>query len=222
MDIHKPKPWHGGRELLKEIGTIVIGVLIALGAEQTVEWLHRQNEVAEAREALKDEMGRNATYMMLNTAEAPCVKADLDRVAAWINGGPPPHWNPGRLGVLDTSVWDEARTSAVPLMPFKQRIAYDRFYAAVANRQDTSRRERDEFAGLARYSGQTQVPPEARFQALQEVSGAKVQVNVLVRLDEQLLAMARTMGVSPRAFSAEQAAGLERLCNGTEPPLTGR
>ena len=33
MDIHKPKPVHNWRELLTEIGTIVIGVLIALAAE---------------------------------------------------------------------------------------------------------------------------------------------------------------------------------------------
>ena len=39
MDIHKPKPWRGWPEFLKEIGTIVIGVLIALGAEQGVEWV---------------------------------------------------------------------------------------------------------------------------------------------------------------------------------------
>jgi hypothetical protein len=40
MDIHKPKPWHGVREVLKEVGTIVVSVLIALGAEQAVEAIH--------------------------------------------------------------------------------------------------------------------------------------------------------------------------------------
>ena len=40
MDIHKPKPWHGWREFLKEYVIIVVGVLTALAAEQAVEWLH--------------------------------------------------------------------------------------------------------------------------------------------------------------------------------------
>ena len=31
MDIHKPKPWHGFREFLKEYAIIVVGVLTALG-----------------------------------------------------------------------------------------------------------------------------------------------------------------------------------------------
>ena len=56
MDIHKPKPWGGWPELLKEIGTIVIGVLIALGAEQAVEWAHWRVEVHNGREHLRDEI----------------------------------------------------------------------------------------------------------------------------------------------------------------------
>ena len=40
MDIHKPKPWHGWREFLKEYAIIVVGVLTALAAEQVVDWLH--------------------------------------------------------------------------------------------------------------------------------------------------------------------------------------
>jgi len=37
MDIHhKPKTWHGWHEFLKEFGTIVLGVSVALAAEQGV------------------------------------------------------------------------------------------------------------------------------------------------------------------------------------------
>jgi hypothetical protein len=64
MDIHKPKPWHGVREFAKEIGTIVIGVLIALGAEQTVEAIHRQRDRTELREALQ----RETDQILLDTA----------------------------------------------------------------------------------------------------------------------------------------------------------
>jgi hypothetical protein len=41
MEVHKPKrPIRAWREFLKEVGIIVLGVLIALGAEQSVEWLN--------------------------------------------------------------------------------------------------------------------------------------------------------------------------------------
>jgi hypothetical protein len=56
MDIHKPKPWHGGRELLKEIGTIVIGVLIAIAFEQVVEWLNWRHKLADADAAVRFEL----------------------------------------------------------------------------------------------------------------------------------------------------------------------
>jgi hypothetical protein len=56
MDIHKPKPWHGWRELLKEIGTIVIGVLIAIAFEQAVEWLHWRHKLADADAAVRFEL----------------------------------------------------------------------------------------------------------------------------------------------------------------------
>jgi hypothetical protein len=46
MDIHKPKPWRGWPGFMTEIGIIVIGMLIALGAVEVVEtlWLARQAE----------------------------------------------------------------------------------------------------------------------------------------------------------------------------------
>ena len=37
MEIHKPHPIHSWRELLKAVGIIVLGVLIALGAEQSAD-----------------------------------------------------------------------------------------------------------------------------------------------------------------------------------------
>jgi hypothetical protein len=52
LEIHKPKAVHGWREFINEIGVIVIGVLIALGAEQIVESLHWRHVVGETRESL--------------------------------------------------------------------------------------------------------------------------------------------------------------------------
>ncbi|MDE2485957.1 MAG: hypothetical protein KGO51_01030 [Alphaproteobacteria bacterium] len=56
MDIHKPKPVHGWREFLGEIGVIIIGVLIALGAEQAVAAAHHHEQVRDLRKALDQEV----------------------------------------------------------------------------------------------------------------------------------------------------------------------
>lgn len=49
MHFHMPKPLHGWREFAGEVGIIVIGVLIALGAEQVVETVHGNAEVRAFR-----------------------------------------------------------------------------------------------------------------------------------------------------------------------------
>jgi hypothetical protein len=77
MDIHKPKPWHGLREFLKEYAIIVVGVLTALGAEQGVEWLHWKHRVAETRGQLDREIGSNATNSLGWLANASCLEAQL-------------------------------------------------------------------------------------------------------------------------------------------------
>jgi hypothetical protein len=68
VEIHKPKPVHNWREFLKEVGTIVLGVGIALAAEQAVEWYHWHNKVTEARAVIATELAssmRNAVERMM-------------------------------------------------------------------------------------------------------------------------------------------------------------
>jgi hypothetical protein len=83
MDIHKPKPWHNIREFLKEIGTIVIGVLIALGAEQAVEWLHWRHQTELAHQALAYDMKRVMGWAGQMDVQGPCIDtrlAELDAI----------------------------------------------------------------------------------------------------------------------------------------------
>ncbi|THD72127.1 hypothetical protein [Phenylobacterium sp.] len=107
MEVHKPKPIHGWREFAKEVGIIVLGVLIALGAEQTVEMLHWQSAVAAGREALYREIAFDDGYFRDRVSLAPCMDRRiaavtnlLDAAAAGRqpNGlGPPSFIGPGRL-----------------------------------------------------------------------------------------------------------------------------
>ena len=77
MDIHKPKPWRGLREFLKEYATIVIGVLTALGGEQGVEWLHWRHQVDMAQTLLKADYLRILEHAGQVDAESPCLAARL-------------------------------------------------------------------------------------------------------------------------------------------------
>jgi len=68
-----PKPMHGWRAFWGEVGIIVLGVLIALGAQKAVDdWQWRQ-DVASTRAALADEIRVNAG----NIAERQMIDACL-------------------------------------------------------------------------------------------------------------------------------------------------
>jgi hypothetical protein len=60
LDVHPPhEPINSWKGFILHISTIVIGLLIAVGLEQTVEYFHHQHEVREAREALAAEHEEN-------------------------------------------------------------------------------------------------------------------------------------------------------------------
>ncbi len=88
MDIHKPKPVHGLQDLAKEVAIIVLGVLIALGAEQAVDalhWRHKVNEAADAmRLELRDDDGPQA---FTRVALFSCFDARLDTIQNAIEAG---------------------------------------------------------------------------------------------------------------------------------------
>ena len=52
-----PKPLHGWREFAGEVGIIVLGVLIALGAGQVAEKAHQRQEGIQAEQVIRNEIG---------------------------------------------------------------------------------------------------------------------------------------------------------------------
>lgn len=87
MEVHKPHSITSWRDFLKEVGIIVLGVLIALGAEQSVEAIHWRNKVNDAaasmRLELRDDDGPQAfTRAVLE----PCLDQQLDTIEAAVDG----------------------------------------------------------------------------------------------------------------------------------------
>jgi len=62
MHFHLPKPLHGWREFAGEVGIIVIGVLIALGADQAIETWQWREKVATAKESIDLELNTQLDY----------------------------------------------------------------------------------------------------------------------------------------------------------------
>ncbi len=115
MDIHKPKPWQGVREFLKEYVIIVVGVLTALGAEAVVQNLHEQRQSAEARDAVRAEINLDLANLKRRANKQACIDRRIGELSAFISKAeagqpvPPPLTigEPGRLSVY-TQRWEAA------------------------------------------------------------------------------------------------------------------
>ena len=132
MDIHKSNPWHGWPEFGKEVATIVLGVLIAIGAEQVVEQAHWGREVAAERAALQDEAQENVSTAAYRVAEAPCIERRLAEIEDGFRHQAkgqatgfrepvtkPPSWT------ASTGSWDIAVSGqALGHMPQKEKLAF--------------------------------------------------------------------------------------------------
>lgn len=140
MHFHMPKPLHGWREFAGEVGIIVIGVLIALGAEQVVETLHGNAEVRAFRSAVNEELAYDLGSYKQRLMLGPCVRArlaELDHVIASDRAGKPirmhglSNW-PVSFS-LRTSVWSGRTGDVESRMPLQTRLAYGQIYDDLAN-----------------------------------------------------------------------------------------
>jgi hypothetical protein len=140
---HAPNTW---RDFFVHIATISVGLLIAIGLEQTVEYFHRLHERHDLQAELRSEGLHNREGIR-------SALRYLDAVANWdllakqavqnaANHGDvasepyPPSFQPGpalmkslRFVVPSASVWTTARTSGtVALLPLNDALVYARLY----------------------------------------------------------------------------------------------
>jgi hypothetical protein len=119
MDVHPPhEPIHTWRDFLLHLATITVGLLIALGLEGTVEYLHHRHIVREARENIRREIEQNQKSVKEDLAHLDVNKKSMqdDMVALRVL-----RKNPAAKGIsvnyefdwssFNQSAWDSARDS---------------------------------------------------------------------------------------------------------------
>ena len=105
LDVHPPhSPTHTWKDFLIHIATIVIGLLIAIGLEQTVEWFHHRRQVAETHNALHEEREHNQHDFALATQHWRLDAGWLDDVSPFPSSlsTSPVVENPGTVGMIST------------------------------------------------------------------------------------------------------------------------
>ena len=113
MRLNLPKPLHGWRAFAGEVGIIVLGVLLALGAQQFVETLNSRENVRQTRKAIDAEVSHDLAALQFRLNQRDCVTHRLDELDRWsraIADGKPVHLkkpiDPPIFFAVRTAVWD--------------------------------------------------------------------------------------------------------------------
>jgi hypothetical protein len=162
MHFHLPKPLHGWRAFVGEVAIIVLGVLIALAAEQLVESYRWSREVKEARLAADSELAHDVGVFEHRLGQKSCVEnrlVGLERwLQSWRDGRPlklkAPIASPPAFG-LHFNVWDATAGEARSHMSLETKLAYAGIYDVLKNFGTQRDKEREAWGALSDYDQAT-------------------------------------------------------------------
>ena len=157
MEVHLPKPLHGWREFVGEVGIIVLGVLIALGFEQLVDRWRWHREVESTRQAIANELVDASNQGAMRIAVEDCLRDRIGELAAKLDGSngrwtadpmplspaaqPTPHWDNRSMGRVysvplvgwSLDAWDTAKSDGVlDHMSRDEAASYSQVYGEIA------------------------------------------------------------------------------------------
>ena len=92
------KPPHGWNVVAWELSIVTLGVLIALGAQQLVQWLTDRSTASQTRAEVTDELNSDLMSIKLRQSAEPCIDRRLSELRAVIS-----EWE--RTGSFWTPKW---------------------------------------------------------------------------------------------------------------------
>ncbi len=155
---HLPPASSRWRALLGEIGTIVLGVFIALAAGQAVQSWNERGQMRELRVAVNNEVAQGIGIWHDRFVQDRCVQARLDELTLWLRG-----WRAGQpqrltgpiaaplSGPSGTSVWEGRDPVVMTQMPLPAKLAYGSIYDEFANNEVQRLDERMTWLALSEF-----------------------------------------------------------------------
>lgn len=137
MRFRLPKPIHGWREFFGEVAVIVVGVVIALAAQQLVEDAHWRSAVKQSVEGMTEDAGGEHAVLLARYKQGPCIKrrlADLGVIFARHDAGKPlgvvgavgrPFYSSGSADSWDVAVAD----GSVAHLSFEDRTRFNQAFS---------------------------------------------------------------------------------------------
>ena len=216
MDVHKPNPWHGWREFLKEYGIIVLGVLTALAFEQLASALKDVHDADEARANIRDELATNFASLSERGAIQACMNRRLDELRTVIEAsGKPAYVRPLWIGrpqhwPMFQAKWNAALNAGhAALLTSKQQADFGQLYYTLGMLQDAENAEQAAWARLRVLTETDHISPQLQgdlFTALSQARLANWQIRLFLVRSQGL---AKPLGL-PRP--APQHTGSRSVC----------
>ena len=158
IEIHSPhEPVHSWKDAFIHIAIIVVGLVIAVGLEQTVEFVHHRFQVAETRRALLIERRVNINHFAMQTEEfhrfVPKLETDL-AIFQFLKAHPhaPPDQWPGKISryhmmsrYIDAAWKTAQENNVLALMPDQEVQQDDQLYRQLAGLSDNMAAKEDAF-----------------------------------------------------------------------------
>lgn len=150
MPVSIPQPPHGWRALAWEVVVVVVGVLIALGAQQLAENLSWRDKVAVQREALNTDIAAGIGSIALRRIWQPCRDRKAEEIERLLSARAQGRTLPvvGHVGAPYT-VWEPVSSyegaisdGSLAKMPFAVRRKYEDL---VSNIRNVNRLQEQEF-----------------------------------------------------------------------------
>jgi hypothetical protein len=204
MHVHLPKPLHGWRAFVGEVGIIVIGVLIALSAEQLVEAVHWRGEVSDLRAAVRAEISNNLATYTYRKEQNRCAQARLDELQRWLDS-----WRAHRpsklvapIGmptslVVRTTVWDSRDPQAFAHIPLSEKLEYGGLYTEFANAEVHRLDERAAWMELGDYDGATELDHQDLMRLQGLITRARLRLRRITTNAVRFTKRAAEMGIQP-------------------------
>ena len=194
-------------------------MLTALGGQQAVDWIHQQNELAETREALREEIAQNSALLAVGAATDRCRLALYEKYVDWARGGPQPERAP-TLGVptLIFSAWEVAKAGPLSKMPVRERLSYSQVYQHLVAQQANIAREVEGGLAFAQYFGLEQLNPDQAQRVLELNGAARILVAGKDRVASDFLNDVQTLGIPPEPVSESRRQLLNAICQAAGMP----
>ena len=199
MHFRLPKPLHGWRAFAGEIAIIVVGVLIALAAQQLVEDLQWNRKIAVVRQSLMEELGNDRGRWEANMAAAPCLTSDIGKLDRWARDGGSSDASAASADLshdgffwMHSANWQLATASeTMDHFPMDQQLAFATVYDGVAHREVDIEKAADLFERVA-----SLIPIADDAPGRRDLRGA------LGSLKERIVALTRNDAYMRRHFDA--------------------